>query len=139
MRDRVIAIQHNARSNHGEMRGRMEQNRRAVGGMDERNVDTGRFEPANEGTKQLDLHCGECRIFIIGIRDLLKDAAAAGPDSLTEAQWHYLREASRRQVKFAHAQLEHNRHHALEKLGRLFRIGTVPHPDGRYEGELVDL
>ena len=42
-------------------------------------------------------------------------------------------------MKFAHAQLEHNRHHALEKLGRLFRLGTVPHPDGRYEGELVAL
>jgi hypothetical protein len=73
------------------------------------------------------------------VRELLNDAASAGAESLSEAQWHYLREASRRQVKFAHAQLERNRHDALEKLGRLFRLGTVPHPDGRYEGELVAL
>lgn len=76
---------------------------------------------------------------MVAVRDLLNDAGEAGSDSLTEAQWHYLNEATRRQVKFAHAQLEHNRHDGIDKLGRLFRLGSVPRPDGRYEGELVAL
>jgi len=42
-------------------------------------------------------------------------------------------------VRFAHAQLEHNRPAAQDKLNHLFRLGTPPTPDGRYEGELVAL
>ena len=42
-------------------------------------------------------------------------------------------------MKFAHAQLEQKRNYALDKLERMFRLGTVPRPDGRYEGEVVAL
>jgi hypothetical protein len=42
-------------------------------------------------------------------------------------------------VRFAHARLENDRRTALDILGRLFRLGTPPKPDGRYDGELVGL
>ena len=44
-----------------------------------------------------------------------------------------------RQIRFAEARLERDRHNALEILERLFAIGTVPAPDGRYALELVAL
>jgi hypothetical protein len=44
-----------------------------------------------------------------------------------------------RQVRFARGRLDSHRHGALETLSRLFRLGTPPRPDGRYEGELVAL
>jgi hypothetical protein len=62
-----------------------------------------------------------------------------GADQLTEGQWRYLHETSMRAVRFAHARLESDRHAGLDILRRLFRLGSVPAPDGRYEGELVAL
>jgi hypothetical protein len=44
-----------------------------------------------------------------------------------------------REVRAARSRLDHDRQNALEILERLFRLGTVPAPDGRYEGELVGL
>ncbi|MPZ50007.1 MAG: hypothetical protein GEU75_12055 [Dehalococcoidia bacterium] len=44
-----------------------------------------------------------------------------------------------RQVRFARARLEGDRHGAIDTLSRLFRLGAPPRPDGRYEGELVAL
>jgi hypothetical protein len=45
-----------------------------------------------------------------------------------------------RQVRFAHARLETDRHTAIETLSRLFRLGTPPvQANGRYDGELVAL
>jgi hypothetical protein len=44
-----------------------------------------------------------------------------------------------REVRFAHARLEADRTAAIDILSRLFRLGTVPAPDGRYDGELVAL
>jgi hypothetical protein len=44
-----------------------------------------------------------------------------------------------REVRFAHARLEQDRRNALDILSRLFRLGTPPRPDGRYEGEMVGL
>ncbi len=66
-------------------------------------------------------------------------ATNVGFDSLTDAQAKYLSEAAMREVRFAKARLDHDRHNALDILGRLFRLGTPPRPDGRYEGELVGL
>jgi hypothetical protein len=51
----------------------------------------------------------------------------------------YLYETSARHVRFARARLDRDRHNALEILQRLFSLGTVPTPDGRYEGELIGL
>jgi hypothetical protein len=44
-----------------------------------------------------------------------------------------------RQVRFARARLDHDRSEALDTLGRLFRLGTPPSPDGAYDGELLCL
>jgi hypothetical protein len=44
-----------------------------------------------------------------------------------------------RQVRIARHRLDLDRHVAIETLNRLFRLGTVPAPDGRYEGELIGL
>jgi hypothetical protein len=44
-----------------------------------------------------------------------------------------------REVRAARSRLDLDRHNALEILERLFRLGTVPAPEGRYEGELVGL
>lgn len=63
--------------------------------------------------------------------------AADNPGALTDAQSRFLHEAAARQVRFAHARLAGDRSGAIETLERLFAIGTVPTPDGRYEGELV--
>lgn len=71
--------------------------------------------------------------------DVLKTVESLAPNALTEAQHHYLHEASARQVRFAHARLEHDRTVALDILTRLFRLGTPPSPDGRYDGELLGL
>jgi hypothetical protein len=40
-------------------------------------------------------------------------------------------------VHAAQDRLDHDRHAAIEILQRLFRIGGVPEPDGRYDGEVV--
>ena len=74
--------------------------------------------------------------FILALRDLL---ISVSPDdaSLSESQSRYLREAAARQVRFAHARLERDRQAALEILGRLFSLGAVPRPDGRYKGEII--
>jgi hypothetical protein len=59
--------------------------------------------------------------------------------SLTEAQTRFLHDASMRQVRIARHRLDLDRHHAIETLSRLFRLGKVPNPDGRFEGELIGL
>ncbi len=76
---------------------------------------------------------------MLEVRELIQQAGPAGFESLSDAQARYLNEAAMRQVRFAHARLEHDRHTALEILSRLFRLGTPPRPDGRYEGELLGL
>ncbi len=73
----------------------------------------------------------------MAIRDLIRLAEGAGAGALSESQARYLREAALRQVRFAHARLDHDRPAALETLSRLFRLGRPPRPDGRYDGELV--
>lgn len=59
--------------------------------------------------------------------------------SLTEAQTRFLHDASMRQVRIARARLDLDRHHAIDTLTRLFRLGTIPSPEGRYDGELIGL
>jgi hypothetical protein len=44
-----------------------------------------------------------------------------------------------RAVRFSRARLEYDRHNALDILERIFRLGTVPTPSGRYQGELIGL
>jgi hypothetical protein len=44
-----------------------------------------------------------------------------------------------RQVRIARHRLDLDRHVAIETLNRLFRLGTVPAPDGRYDGDLIGL
>ena len=77
--------------------------------------------------------------YVLAVRDLTERADRVGFESLNEVQARYLREAAMHQVRFAHARLEHDRHEAIEVLNRLFRLGRVPRPDGRYDGELVAL
>ena len=64
--------------------------------------------------------------------------ASAG-NSLQGPGISYLGEAASRQVRFARARMDHDRKAALEILTTLFRLGTPPRPDGRYEGELIGL
>lgn len=71
--------------------------------------------------------------------DLLARLGNAGHEALNESQWRFLRETSMRAVRFAHARLENDRHAGLDILRRLFRLGTVPAPEGPYEGELMAL
>lgn len=54
-----------------------------------------------------------------------------------EAQQRYLAEAAMRQVRFARARVDTDRHNAVEILERMFLLGTPPRPNGRYEGELL--
>ena len=74
---------------------------------------------------------------MIEVRDLLAQADTGRQEPLNEVQARYLNEAAMRQVRFARHRLDHDRHVALEILGRLFRLGTPPEPDGHYEGELL--
>jgi hypothetical protein len=74
--------------------------------------------------------------YVSAVRDALVDAATPNV-TLSEEQAKYLYEASMRQVHAARARLDGNRPTALEILRRLFRLGTPPRPDGRYDGELV--
>ena len=70
---------------------------------------------------------------------LLEQVSKSDPDQLTEGQLRYLHETAMRAVRFARSRLEYDRHNALEILDRLFNLGSVPSPDGRYEGELIGL
>jgi hypothetical protein len=81
----------------------------------------------------------EVEIYVISVRDLIEQMAGPGFESISDTQARFLNEAAMRQVRFAHARLEKDRHVALDILGRLFRLGRPPRPDGRYEGELVGL
>ena len=81
----------------------------------------------------------EVETYVVEAGQLLRQAASLNIEELTEAQSRYLHETSMREVRFAHARLEHDRRAALDILGRLFRLGTPPRPDGRYEGEMVGL
>ena len=71
--------------------------------------------------------------------ELLLRVEEVGSEHLTDGQWRYLNETAMRAVRFAHSRLENDRHNAQHILRRLFRIGIVPAPDGRYQGELVAL
>jgi hypothetical protein len=75
----------------------------------------------------------------VSVRELIEEAQDLGPGCLSETQWRYLNEAAMRQVRIARSRLDHSRHSAIESLERLFRQGTIPKPDGRYEGELLGL
>jgi len=68
---------------------------------------------------------------------VLTVASEVGFDKLSDAQAKYLNEAAMREVRFARARLDRDRHNGLDILGRLFQLGTPPRPDGRYEGEMV--
>ncbi|HLF78301.1 MAG TPA: hypothetical protein VJB57_12515 [Dehalococcoidia bacterium] len=81
----------------------------------------------------------EVEIYVIAVRDLIEQMAGPGFESISDIQARFLNEAAMRQVRFAHARLERDRHVALDILGRLFRLGRAPRPDGRYEGELLGL
>src|SRR6266498_5259444 len=74
--------------------------------------------------------------FLTAVRDLQCeiDGAAAGVDPADEL---FLRAASQRQVHDAAEWLKRDRPAGLEVLGAIFRLGAVPAPDGRYNGELV--
>jgi hypothetical protein len=80
----------------------------------------------------------EVEAFIRAVGELIPEATRLA-SSLTEAQTRFLHDASMRQVRIARARLDLDRHHAIETLTRLFRLGTLPNPDGRYEGELIGL
>jgi hypothetical protein len=78
--------------------------------------------------------------YVRSVQDLISRAERAGFDGFNEAQAAYIREAAMRQVRFAHARLETDRHVAIETLSRLFRLGKPPvKANGRYVGELVAL
>jgi hypothetical protein len=72
------------------------------------------------------------------LRDLL-DEVGADFDELPPEQRAYLQLAAARQVHSAQDRLERDRHTAIEILERLFRLGSVPQPHGRYEGEVVGM
>lgn len=74
--------------------------------------------------------------YVLEARTLLEQAEAS-PAALSDHQLRFLSEAAARQVRFAHARLATDRSGAIETLERLFRLGRVPRPNGRYEGELV--
>jgi len=74
--------------------------------------------------------------FIRAIKDVLPEAVRLG-ESLSEGQQRFLHDAALRQVRIARHRLDLDRHVALETLSRIFRLGDVPAPDGRYEGELI--
>ena len=80
---------------------------------------------------------GEVVAYVREAGELLEQAEEVGTQHLSEGQWRYLNETSMRAVRFAHSRLENDRNNAQHILRRLFRLGTVPAPDGRYEGELV--
>ena len=80
----------------------------------------------------------EVEAFVLAVRKVIDGLDTPFPE-LPELQQRYLREAVARQVHAAQDRLERDRHDAIDNLGRLFRLGTVPEPDGRYEGELVGL
>jgi hypothetical protein len=71
--------------------------------------------------------------------DALLRESELSPDALTDVQQRFLAEAAARQVRFAHARLATDRTAAIEIMERLFALGRVPDPDGRYDGELVGL
>ena len=64
--------------------------------------------------------------------ELLAQADELGHDHLSDGQWRYLNDAAMRAVRFAHSRLEHDRHNAQHILRRIFRLGSVPAPDGQY-------
>lgn len=78
----------------------------------------------------------EVERFVQALREVLSEIGD-GIDDLPEAQGRYLREAAGRQVHAAQDRLTRDRHAAIEILERLFRLGGVPEPHGRYDGEVV--
>lgn len=79
----------------------------------------------------------EVEAFVLALRDLLRDLTADELAALPAAQRRYLREAAGLQVHAAQDRLHRDRHAAIEILERVFRLGAVPAPHGRYDGELV--
>lgn len=82
---------------------------------------------------------GEVVAYVREAGELLLRADEMGSEHLTDGQWRYLNETAMRAVRFAHSRLERDRHNAQHILRRLFRLGTIPAPDGRYQGELIAL
>jgi hypothetical protein len=80
---------------------------------------------------------GEVVAYVREAGELLRQADAFGAERLSDGQWRYLNETSMRAVRFAHSRLENDRNNAQHILRRLFRLGTVPAPDGQYQGELL--
>jgi hypothetical protein len=78
----------------------------------------------------------EVEAFVLAVRKVI-DGLDTPFSELPELQERYLREAAARQVHAAQDRLDRDRHAAIEILERLFRLGTVPEPDGRYEGEVL--
>jgi hypothetical protein len=78
----------------------------------------------------------EVEAFVLAIRELLNQVAADFTRLPSQHQ-RYLQEAAGRQVHAAQDRLHSDRHAAIEILERLFRIGAVPEPHGRYEGEVI--
>lgn len=81
----------------------------------------------------------EVEAFVIAVRELVETADHLGGATLTGTQERYLEEAAMRQVRFARARLETDRHAAIEILERLFKLGSLARPNGRYDGELIGL
>ncbi|HEY7268235.1 MAG TPA: hypothetical protein VH951_00275 [Dehalococcoidia bacterium] len=74
--------------------------------------------------------------FVLSVRDAI-DSIGGDLTSLADDQQRYLREAAALQVHNAQDRLERDRHVAIDILERLFRLGSVPAPNGRYDGEVV--
>jgi hypothetical protein len=72
--------------------------------------------------------------YVEAVRGVVAEAADS---ELDEQRSRYLKEACMRQVRIARHRLDLDRRVALEILDTLFRLGTPPRPDGRYDGELV--
>jgi hypothetical protein len=80
----------------------------------------------------------EVEAFVLLVRDLIAEAReAADGGGLSADEELFLRDAAAYQVQAAADILKHDRHLGFDILARLFRLGTVPAPHGRYDGELV--
>jgi hypothetical protein len=79
----------------------------------------------------------EVESFVIALRAILNGMPPEGLAALPAQEQRYLREAAALQVHAAQDRLPGDRNTAIAILQRLFSLGGVPEPHGRYEGELV--
>ena len=101
---------------------------------------TARFEELRDGEPDpFQATPEEVEAYVLDVGELIRAFDQVGEPLLTEPQRHFLDGAAGRQVRFARARLDDDRHNALETLSRLFRLGRPAQPDGRFEGELVAL